>query len=35
MAQQRMLQYLAVAFLTEASHPGRAQTLSEAICLKP
>jgi len=30
-----MLQYLAVAFLTDASHPRRAQILSGAICLKP
>jgi len=30
-----MLQYLAVAFLTEALHPGRAQILGGAICFKP
>jgi hypothetical protein len=30
-----MLQYLAVAFLTDASHPGRAQILRGAACFKP
>jgi hypothetical protein len=35
MAQHLMLQYLAVAFFTDASHPGRAQILSEAVCFKP
>ena len=34
-AQQLMLQYLAVAFLTEAIHPGRAQILGGAVCFKP
>src|SRR2546426_10955160 len=34
-AQQLMLQYLAVAFLTEAQHPGRAQILGGAACFKP
>src|SRR3989442_12269442 len=34
-AQQLMLQYLAVAFLTEALQPGRPQILGAPACFKP
>src|SRR5438067_13827470 len=34
-AQQLMLQYLAVAFLTGEAHPGRAQIFGGAVCFTP